>query len=310
MPVHKDTQSNCIANVRSSNAFAVVNVHAKQSSIRALLIAFVFAAACLSVCDKVFADTPSNQGPSDKFIEKGISALERKDVPGAFRAFQKALDAKHVDAGFYLARMMELGIGVKVDLKKALRLHRYAAEQGSGKSLNRLGVLLVNAGKGRNFLKHARILFCRSANRNHPDGLYNCARMKQTGKGGPKDLVGAQKLYQKAIARGHIASHVVLAQMCQRGKPNLCNSVKVIELFEAAAERGNPIALFELGSRYEVGDHVKPDIERAHLYYTIAAARTHQGALQAMRRLENSMSKEQISSSNAAALLWRAKTDP
>src|SRR5262245_11430522 len=74
-------------------------------------------------------------------LEEGRKLLEKKDFTGAAKAFAEGFDKGDGEAGFHLARMVELGVGFPADSVKARALYIGAAEKGSPAAMNRLGLM-------------------------------------------------------------------------------------------------------------------------------------------------------------------------
>ena len=75
----------------------------------------------------------------------------------------------------------------------------------------------------------------------------------------------------------------------------------------AAAERGAPDALFELGLCYANGQGVPQDYVEAHKWFNIAAMRGNIEARRYRQEISSEMSKAQIGVAQKRAREWLAK---
>lgn len=55
-------------------------------------------------------------------VEQGLAALQQGNAELAASKFQKAFDAGDADGAFYIARMLELGIGAEPNVAQARQL--------------------------------------------------------------------------------------------------------------------------------------------------------------------------------------------
>jgi uncharacterized protein len=255
-----------------------------------------------------YAATPAEN------LAVGLKAVDSGDTKLALERLNIALDGGDGDAGFYLGRLAETGLGVPVDQPKAFALYKTAATRGSTKALNRLGMLALEGRAVKQDLVNGRRMVCEAASKGDADAAFNCAGVTADGKGGPADLVEAMRLYTVAAEPGtdgrlHIGAHVALGFAHGRGVGTPKDLRKALSYFELAAARGNPIALFEIGQMFEVGQPLAADPMKAHLYTTLAAAKGHSSAAEAVPRLARRLSPTQAEASRLAAMSWRPVDD-
>ena len=103
---------------------------------------------------------------------------------------------------------------------------------------------------------------------------------------------------------------VVAAAGCLDGSRADPPRPTVDELVERA-ERGDALALFELGNRYADGDGVSRDNVLAYMWFGLAAERlnTEEGyeARRMQLRLDPDMFRHQITESERLARIWKAR---
>ena len=106
------------------------------------LIAVMLLASVLAAPGSALAQeaAPTEGSPA---LARGLAALEQDDFEVALQNFQSAFEAGEPDAGFYLGRMAELGIGVRGGFRSGPRvpLMPLAADAGQRRAghENRIG---------------------------------------------------------------------------------------------------------------------------------------------------------------------------
>lgn len=242
-------------------------------------------------------------------LDDGLQALEKKDYKHALTVFDELFKVGKADAGFYMARMIELGVGVRANPKAARILYGEAAEKGSAHAINRLGLMYYRGEIGvlQNF-KLAKENICKAADLGNKNAMFNCAEMYASGKGVEADKKQALSYYEKAAKAKHIGAFNTLGLMYKRGNGVDKDLNKSLSYFEQTAELGNAYGLFELGSFYETGLSVPKDLVKAHQYYNLASSRGHPKASQALQRITSAMTAKQVNEAQAQAQSWKAKS--
>jgi TPR repeat protein len=249
--------------------------------------------------------------PDISRLELGLAALEEDDFDGALQNFQAAFEAGEPDAGFYLGRMAELGIGVEADIEAARVLYAAAADAGSARAMNRIGLMHFR-GEGvlQDFLA-AQELICAAADQGDRDAGFNCAGFLLEGIGVAEDADPEEirdtafAMYRAAAEQGHIGAMNALAFAHRDGLAPDADTQEAITLFRRAADLGNPIALFELGLMLEEGFGVERDLVEAHMHLNLAAARRHPVAPQALARVTEQLSPSEILQAQQRARSWQ-----
>jgi TPR repeat protein len=239
-------------------------------------------------------------------LAEGLRALDDKRYAVALKLFNDAFAAGNADGGFYLARMVELGVGVEAAPQKARILYLAAADKGSAKAMNRVGLMHF---RGEDVLQDydaAREMICKAADLGDADGAFNCAGLYADGRGVAKDAAKAFAYYRKAAEQRHIGAEVALGFAYLQGSGTDKDPAGAKAAFEAAASRGNPVALFQLGAMYETGAPVARDLTMAHLYYNLASARQYSAANEALQRVTAAMDPQAVEAAQTKAKQWKA----
>ena len=261
----------------------------------------------LVISTPALAETKPQPAASGSRIAAGIAALDAKNYPAAIKAFNEAYSAGIGDGAFYLGRMVELGVGLEADRDKARILYLSAADKGSAKAMNRVGLM---AFRGEGMLQDyttAREMICKGADLGDADAQFNCASLIAEGQGGEKDLAKALAYDIKAADQGHIGALNLLGFTYREGRGVPRDLLKAQSEFEKTASKGNPTGLYELAAMYEAGSPMPRDLVKAHLYYNLAAARQYPLASQALQRLSAQMTEEDIVKAQAQAKTWKAQ---
>jgi TPR repeat protein len=223
---------------------------------------------------------------------RGVPANETKAV----ELFRQAMEWGDAPAAGRLGWMMAEGKGVPQDEAKAMELLRKAAESGDARSMIRLGRLSeLGRGGPRDEMRanlwyrkaaesqdpeglnafgwfQERVLggdfeaissYRRAAEKGHPEGAYNLARMVDQGRGAKRDEQGAHKLYRQATDLG-------------------CDPSAMAAIYFEAAQAGNVAGMFNLAWMLERGRGISPDIATAAQWHRKAAEK---GSIASMARL-------------------------
>lgn len=238
-------------------------------------------------------------------LEDGKTLLEKKDFANAAKAFAEGFDKGDGEAGFHLARMVELGVGFTPDAVKARALYIAAAEKGSAAAMNRLGLMHLRGENVRQDFAAAAELICKAADLGNPEAQFNCAGLALDGLGRAKDPASAFGYYEKASQNGHTGARNMEAALLRTGTGTEQDLARAVKLFEQGASLGNPVALYGFAEMLEKGEGVAADPIRAHLYYNLANERGHPGARASLERLTASMTPTEIEDAQARARNWK-----
>jgi uncharacterized protein len=252
----------------------------------------------MSVGAAVAAETPPSAA-----IKEGLAAIDKQNFPKAMQVFDAAFKNGEADGGFYLGRIAELGLGIPANPAAAAILYKAAAEKGSPKALNRVGLMQFRGENGvLQDYELAKTNMCKAADLGEKDAMFNCAEILNDGKHAARNTAGALKYYQQAADAGHIGALNILGLLYRDGKDVPKDPVKARGFFEKSAVKGNPVGLFELG-RLEEADK---NLVKAHADYNLATARNHPRGPEALQRVSALMTVADISKAQTEARNWKA----
>lgn len=165
----------------------------------------------------------------------------------------------HAESMLFLAHMYLHGDGVAVDLMQAARWYLRSALAGEEQALTSLTGM--------------REVLQERAHQDDPDALYVLARMLDAGLEGPPDLVGAERLYQRAAHLEHPVSCRCLGTLYRRMHAEHWEQVgaMVARLYRTAGEKGDAEACHNLAYMYSEGLAMEPDPEAARHWFLKAA---------------------------------------
>ena len=242
-------------------------------------------------------------------VSEGKSQLEKQEFTKAAETFAQGFDKGEGEAGFYLAPMVELGVGFPADQEKARILYLASAEKGSASALNRLGLMHLRGENVRQDFVAAAELICKSADLGNVEGQFNCGGLFLDGTGQQVNASTAFSYYQKAAVEGHVGAKNMLAIMTRQGTGTQADGKKALEMFTEVAALGNPVALFNLAQIYENGEGTPSSPIDAHLYYNLANERGHPNARTALEALTATMTREQLEEAQTRARAWQATVE-
>jgi TPR repeat protein len=218
-------------------------------------------------------------------IEAALRQGRAAEVLPELRRLAEAGDA---DAAFNLGLLYDLGHGVPEDFVEAMDWYRRAAALGNATAAFNVGVL-YDAGRGvpEDRAEAAR-WYRRAADRGFGRADYNLGLMYLRGDGVRRDVSRAKEYFQAAERHGVEAASEQLvllakaedpngqfafaqaqAQILERGLPSLgSEAVKKLML---AAQKGNPLAQYDLGYCYENGIGLPADRVSAFVWYSRSA---------------------------------------
>lgn len=222
-----------------------------------------------------------------------------RDPVQAYRWWSKALDYGFEPAGTLLGQAHLSGIGTQVDIKPALAYLETAGEAGDTTALYMLGQLYHHqlprqpAGVPLD-LNRAGAYFGAAAKAGHLQATYEAARMMDLGEGtsapAPERAV---VLYKDAALRGHADAQNALATYFYRGEAVAQNFTTARQLFQAAAQRRQPDAMFNLAVMLAQGQGGDKDMAAAYAWCALAKGLGHQQAATALPVLAAKLSPEE-----------------
>jgi TPR repeat protein len=136
-------------------------------------------------------------------LQQAREYLQHGDDAIAVQLFSNLAKKNNPNAQYWLGHMMELGLGTKRDLQKAIGLYKQAADKNVVAAELRLGELYLHgnlvwpdSGKAKAYLE-------RAAYQGEPRAAMLIGEMYQAGTGTPPDLVKAYAWWEVATIEGN-----------------------------------------------------------------------------------------------------------
>lgn len=229
----------------------------------------------------------------------------QRDPVQAYRWWSKALDYGFEPAGTLLGQAHLSGIGTKVDVKPALAYLEAAGEAGDTTALYMLGQLYRHqlpkqpAGVPLD-LNRAGAYFGAAAKAGHLQATYEAARMMDLGEGtaapAPERAI---VLYKDAALKGHPDAQNALATYFYRGEAVAQNFNTARQLFQAAAQRRQPDAMFNLAVMLAQGQGGAKDMAAAYAWCSLSKGLGHEQAAAALPVLAAQLTPEERARADA-----------
>ena len=163
---------------------------------------------------------------------------------------ERAANQGHAGAMNQLAWIYREGLGVYEDLDYAVSWHRYAAEA------------------------------------NYPRAMTNLAYLYSIGKGVDKDLEISARWYKRAADLNSASGIYAVAVYNLNGTGGLQeNEQEGVRLLMKSAQLGHKRSMYAIGVRYEYGNGLEQNIEKAIEWYNESAKLGEPDAIEAMNRL-------------------------
>lgn len=176
-----------------------------------------------------------------------------KDVVGAARWYKKAADQGHLPAVVYMGYMYSTGHGVTRNDKEAFTWYAKAANLGDPIAQNNLGSMLRVGQPYRQDLQTAAQWFMAAARQGNARAQYNLATMYRLGEGVPQDAVEAIRWYTFAANQGDMYAQNVLGFLYLHGIGIDKNEDVALDWYRRAAEQGHTASMMTLARLYEQG---------------------------------------------------------
>lgn len=176
-----------------------------------------------------------------------------KDVVGAARWYKKAADQGHLPAIVYMGYMYSTGHGVTRDDKEAFKWYAKAANLGDPIAQNNLATMLRAGQPYRQDLKTAAQWFTAAAMQGNTRAQYNLATMYRLGEGVPQNPAEALRWYTFAANQGDMYAQNVLGFLYLHGIGIDKNEDVALDWYRRAAEQGHTASMMTLARLYEQG---------------------------------------------------------
>lgn len=249
---------------------------------------------------------PTSDALADS-LEDGKAAFAAGKYEDAVAAFGEGMKAGDATSVYFLARMLELGLGVPADSQAALRLYRQAADSGQVEALNRVALMHYRgeAGVAQDYAEAAR-LFAAAAEQGDANALFNLGKMHFEGKGVDHDAARALDYYRRAAEKDHILALNTLGALYREGATGSADRAMAKTYFSRSAAFGNAVGLFET-ARIILEEGTDPArLVEAHVNLNLASARSHPNAPQALQELTALMAPADVARAQQRALAFVA----
>ena len=192
------------------------------------------------------ATPPAHAGGDDAY-RRGIDAVKKSDMQGAFESFSQAAEQGNAAAQYELAMMQKTGRNpVKQDVGQARRWFARAAEQGNTPAQFELGQMVDQGTGGDKNCKEAEKWLHKAADKAHLEAMVQLGWMNLRGCGGDKNPAEAAKWLRQAAAKGSRDAQFSLGVLYFNGEGVAKDPREARKLLEAAASKGHPSAKFYL----------------------------------------------------------------
>ncbi|BCS83732.1 putative Sel1-like repeat-containing protein [Cotonvirus japonicus] len=190
-----------------------------------------------------------------------------KNIKKAIKWATKSAEQNNKYGLIKLSKYYEYGIGVPLDINKAIKL----CEQASCQNLSSAQYSLANIYSRKHSLDHALAFkYCQqAANQNHCYAQYCLSQYYKYGRGIPQDYQMAIHWLTLAIEQGLNSAKIKLANMYIKGTGVHQNYNKAFELLNSSIYDDNTndlddfIAMSKLAYMYKYGYGVEKDISRS-----------------------------------------------
>ncbi len=211
---------------------------------------------------------------------------------------QKADDA---DAGYYLGKLYQYGIGVPQDYKKAFAYYSGVAASTSTAIQDRDSINLANVALGIMYVKGLGIeenpetaleYFTKASENGSAKASYYIGQIYENGIGVDKDYEQAMEFYLKAADMDYAPALNQVGYLYYNGYGVDVDFASAVYYQKLAALQGYAIAQVNLGFLYENGYGVERNLETALAYYEMAADSGYEGAMEAVVRVKAQINEE------------------
>jgi len=206
-----------------------------------------------------------------------------QDVNSAANWYRKSADQDYLPAVVYMGYIYSTGHGVSRDDKQAFKWYTKAAQMGDAIAQNNLATMLR---MGRPYAKNLQLAaqwFLQSAMQGNMRAQYNLATMYRLGDGIPKNEAEAVRWYTYAANQGDMYAQNALGYMYRNGIGVAKDTQAALDWYRRAAEQGHVPSQMTIALMYELGEAgANGGINEAFTWYIHAA---EQGNEKAMHRL-------------------------
>ncbi len=200
-------------------------------------------------------------------LSDAILSYNYQQYPAALAEFSYLQEEGNPVAAYYLGRMYQLGQGVPVDLRYAMRFYKMADAAYYFPASAELGKLLMDAGDVSNGLA----LLKKSALTGDAFAINELANAYAEGKGVEQNPRLAFEFFRLAATSGNMKAQYQIAKMYFDGRGVPQDYTQAKKWLTRAADQGYVLAQIDLAELY-TNDNLLKNIPLAYKWYSIIAA--------------------------------------
>jgi uncharacterized protein len=214
--------------------------------------------------------------PAALFLKARMAETGRGAPPSlteAAKLYQQAAGKGSADAGAALGRFTIAGLGgIEKDTERGLFLIRKAAESGSTAAMKLMGDLALGGAGQEPDAKTALFWYQRAAQEKDANGYLGLAVLYDAGAAGlVKDDARATSLVLEAVKTGEPLAMNEMGLRYQTGRGIARDNVAALGWFSMAAQHDLPAAHVNLGLAYRTGNGCLTDFDRAGQHFASGA---------------------------------------
>ncbi len=183
----------------------------------------------------------------------------KKDIKEAVKYLRRAAEAGYTEAENEMGLNYCLGRGVERDVQEGIKWLRKAADKGDAQAQYNLGAIYSDDEYGRKDIKEAIAWFTKSAQQGDEQAKEALQKIQARPEG----------MRERAEA-GDAEAQVELGLACRSGKGVDKDPVEAVKWFRKAAQQSHPRGLYHLGFCHYAGVGVKKDKLEAVKWWTKA----------------------------------------
>lgn len=202
-----------------------------------------------------------------ELFELGKKFENERNYTESVKYYHEAAKLGNVDAQLSLGFCYDLGRGVEVNKKEAVKWYILSASKNNKYALANLANILYDVKDYEEAVKWYR----KSADLGLDYAQYRMGLSYQFGRGVPKDDAEAAKWFRLAAEQGDVSAQVCLGNCYREGCGVTKNYEEAVKWFRKAAEKGDAVAQNNLANRYKRGEGVIRDTSEAFRLYKLSA---------------------------------------
>ena len=232
--------------------------------------------------------------------DSGVAAYDLGDYPTALELLQPLAEDGDAIAQSYLASMYDWGLGVKYNSVIAASWYLKSADQGDKFSQYHIGTKYRRGVGVPEDIDKAISYLLLAAGQGSTDAQYDLVRIESSNKTFNLERAKSIEWLTNAANAGHVFAQYDLANIFSE-KGDFESSRLAVHWWNESARQKNSDAQYALGRAYSEGFGVLTDLQRAYMWFSIAADHGAFGAKLDKGFLGVELSPEQILRANEMA---------